>query len=59
MKSPRFTPAEAAQIERDLKGPAQAQEDHLLAMGWQTELDLLNRMMAWAFHAHRDPRSPA
>lgn len=34
-----------------------AEEDALMAVGWQTELGQLNRMMAWAFHEARDPRS--
>lgn len=54
--SPRITPTEAAAIERGLNSH-RAQEEELLSMGWQTELGLLNRMMAWAFHESRDPRS--
>jgi hypothetical protein len=56
MKSAKFTAAEADQVEIGIKS-RRIQEDEILAMGWQTELDLLNRMMAWTFHESRVPRS--
>jgi hypothetical protein len=53
----KLPPPKVTASAKDLK-TFLAEEDALLAVGWQTELGLLNRMMAWAFHEARDPRSP-
>lgn len=58
MKSPKFTPDEAAVIEAGLSR-AQAADDALLAVSWPSELALINRLIAAAFDVPRDPRSAA